>query len=162
MSCPLLDHVFAAAANEAQPLPLQVELGIQIGGIIVLGSMPTIAGSGQLRYTPIHRIGLPNSPFHFLAPPLFGGVIQCTASWQTPQGLQSYPQDVTIQIAAPFIFSDAYSISLSTSAEAAMPFNGSFKPICAPYLVTENHGSLTGLVGESSVKMNLIVHPQPF
>src|SRR5580658_10281494 len=130
MSCPLLDYVFTAAGNEAQPSPLQIGLGVEKGGIIIAGSMPTISGSGQLLYTPYHRVSFPNSPFHFFAPPIFSGVIACTASWQTSEGPQSSPQDVTVQIATPFLFAGTYSVSLSTSAEAAIPINGSFKPTC--------------------------------
>jgi hypothetical protein len=160
MSCPLLDQVFTAAGNQPQPLPLQIELGVLQGGIIIAGSMPTVSGSGQLLYTPFHRLNFPNSPFHFIAPPIFSGVIHCTASWQTPQGAQSSPQDVTVQIASPFLFAGKYSVSLSTSAEAAIPIIGSFEPTCS-YIFGENHGSLTGLLGETPVKINLIVHPKP-
>ena len=160
MSCPLLDQVFTAAGNQPQPLPLQTELGVLQGGIIIAGSMPTVSGSGQLLYTPFHRLNFPNSPFHFIAPPIFSGVIHCTASWQTPQGPQSSPQDVTVQIASPFLFAGKYSVSLSTSAEAAIPIIGSFEPTCS-YIFGENHGSLTGLLGETPVKINLIVHPKP-
>lgn len=161
MSCPLLDYVFTGAGNEAQPSPLQIELGVEIEDIILIDeSMPTISGSGQLLYTPFHRVNFPNSPFHFFAPPIFSGVIACTASWQTPEGPKSSSQDVTVQIASPFLFASEYSVSLSTSAEAAIPINGSFEPTCN-YIFGENHGSLTGDLAESPVKINLIVHPKP-
>jgi hypothetical protein len=161
MSCPLLDYVFTAAGNEAQPSPLQIELGVEIGDMILIDmSMPTISGSGGLLYTPRHRVNFPNSPFHFPAPPIFSGVIACTASWQTPEGPRSSPQDVTVQIASPFLFAGEYSVSLTTSAEAAVHINGSFEPTCN-YILGENHGNLTGNVGGSPIKIILIVHPKP-
>jgi hypothetical protein len=160
MSCPLLDQVFAAAGNQAPALPLQIGLGVLKGGIIIAGSMPTISGSGELLYTPFHQVFFTNSPFHFFAPPIFSGVIHCTASWQTPQGPQSSPQDVTVQIASPFLFAGSYSVSLSTAAGAAIPINGSFEPTCK-YIFGETHGSLTGLLAESPVNINLAVHPRP-
>src|ERR1700735_2117309 len=152
MSCPLLDQVSTAARNQPQPLPLQIELGVLQGGIIIAGSMPTVSGSGQLLYTPFHRVGFPNSPLLVFAPPIFSGIIHCTASWQTPQGPQASPQDVTVQIASPFLLAAKYSVSLSTSAEAAIPINGTFEPTCN-YIFGERHGSLTGLLGETPVKI---------
>jgi hypothetical protein len=155
MSCPLLEYVFTSAAKEAPPSPLEVQLYVQQGGIIIAGSMPTLTGSGSLAYTPYHLITFANSPFHFYGPPFFSGVIPCTATWQTPQGQQSSPQDVTIQIAAPFLLTGAYSVSLTSSTGAGIPINGTFEPSDCTWLYGENHGSLTGFIPESPIKMYL-------
>jgi hypothetical protein len=155
MPCLLLDYVFAAATRENPPSPIQVELTIQQGGIIINNSNPTLAGSGPLAYTPWHRINFPNSPFFFYAPPLYSGVIPCTATWQTPQGPQTAPQDVTVQIASPFVMSLAYSISLSSPTEIPVDANGAVRDFNCRYTLGKSFGSIEGLLGESPVQMGI-------
>ena len=161
MSCPLLEYVFAQVATYTPPFPLEVGLDIQGFGIIVEGSMPTLSGTGQLLYTPAHWVTFSHSLFRFFVPPSFRGTLACEATFQNPGGPQSYPEDVTVQIAPPYWGSSSYSISIETAADAKLSINGTFVPDCNLYIWGKGSGSLTGFIPETPIEMWLRFPPHP-
>lgn len=159
MSCPLLDQVFAAAGNQAPALPLQIGLGILKGGIIIAGSMPTISGSGESCFTPLSpglfyefTVSFLRAPHLQRSHPLHRKLAG-TGRAAIPSTGRHRPDRVA------FLFAGSYSVSLSTSAGAAIPISDSFEPTCK-YIFGDPwkpHRAPRRI----PVNINLVVHPRP-
>lgn len=123
MSCELLNEMFAAAAKAADPT-LYVTFSSHVfdakrgGGSTNSG---VIQGSGPLRYTP--------GSIHFVEPAFFSGVVPCTVTWHTQNGIEApVAENITMRVGASLPQVDVIRISLSTEAGSSIPENFSFEP----------------------------------
>lgn len=116
-------------------------------GAEVFSNTGVIAGSGPLKYTPVST--------HFVEPTFFSGVIPCTVTWHTQNGIEPpVAENITMKVGASLPGLDAIQISLSTEAGSSIPENFSFEPVNC-YQLSINRVSVLGLLPNSPTMLVL-------